>query len=794
MALLLAAVLTLGVGPGFAASADPGNACRWIVGEDVESGEPCGVTELDSNAAGAEQLSFRLTDEATVLVVDGVTALPPEDVSGMENAHPSYNISFYNIETKSTASVYPIMAPETTEDGRYHFHSETGLSALPDGVYRIQLFRAYYIDHATWRQPVFKNLSADILYHNAHLRLLGGEGQLLQFENVLSANRAARQDMADCDSSPSFTDPSLDEFRFAMKDPTDGASVGRALTDEEQAYIAAAAQEVAGGAQTDYEKARLLYEYLANNVYYDDNRPGNSGDNPANSNPYLNLRGIREGASNGYNITDGKAATNCVGYSALFASMARSLGIPTRIVHGTHIDNRLWTDAESINTASHHWAEFYADGRWIMADSNMGSGNHYDSETGEYTGHGLSNYTFFDPSEEQLAQNMLVKAVYLRELDDSALEITVQPLPQTVDAGEQAEMSVETNKRLDLTYCWQYSSDGGETWTDSSASRSAVIRFEAKPAFHDRLYRCVVSHGAQTVVSDAVKLTVVAPLEIVTQPAPQTVLAGEKAVFSVQANGVKLTYRWEYSRDGGETWTTSTASRGATLTTVTKTAFDGRLYRCVISDGTEEVTSEPALLTVITPLEITANPQPQTVLAGEKATFTVKATGAHLTYRWEYSKDGGQTWITSTASRGATLTTVTKTAFDGRLYRCVVSDGTAELASEPALLTVITPLAITANPQPQTVSAGEKATFRVKATGAHLKYRWEYSKDGGETWITSTASRGATLTTTVKSGFNGRLYRCVVSDGTDEIASEPALLTVTAPAASSSFCSGLFSI
>jgi hypothetical protein len=53
----------------------------------------------------------------------------------------------------------------------------------------------------------------------------------------------------------------------------------------------------------------------------------------------------------------------CSEYTTLFASLARSLGIPTRVVFGERMVGGHWV--------GHVWCEVYA-GRWITVDANAG--------------------------------------------------------------------------------------------------------------------------------------------------------------------------------------------------------------------------------------------------------------------------------------------------------------------------------------------------------------------------------------------------------------------------------------
>lgn len=78
------------------------------------------------------------------------------------------------------------------------------------------------------------------------------------------------------------------------------------------------------------------------------------------------------------------------------------------------------------------------------------------------------------------------------------------------------------------------------------------------------------------------------------------------------------------------------------------------------------------------------------------------------------------------------------------------------------------------------IKAGKSATYRVAAAGNNLKYQWQYTKDGGKSWKNSTGkgNKTAKLTVKVKKAFNGRFYRCKVSNGTGTVFSKKAKLTV----------------
>ncbi len=107
----------------------------------------------------------------------------------------------------------------------------------------------------------------------------------------------------------------------------------------------AARQVRNANATTTIEKARAIYDYVFSTMRYDKSGSGWG-------------RGDAEWACDSRH-------GNCTDFHSLFASMARSQGIPTRFAIGFSIP----TDRPlgSIN-GYHCWADFYVDRRWIPVD------------------------------------------------------------------------------------------------------------------------------------------------------------------------------------------------------------------------------------------------------------------------------------------------------------------------------------------------------------------------------------------------------------------------------------------
>ena len=350
--------------------------------------------------------------------------------------------------------------------------------------------------------------------------------------------------------------------------------------------------------------------------------------------------------------------------------------------------------------------------------------------------------------------------------------ITAQPANQTVTAGQTATFAVAASGSATLTYQWQKNGANISGATAASYTTPATATTDSGSTF-----RVVVSNSVGSVTSATATLTVnaaaVAPT-ITTQPASQTVTAGQTATFAVAASGSPtLTYQWQ--KNGVNISGATTASY---TTPVTATTDSGSTFRAVVSNSVGSVTSAAATLTVnAAPAapSITTQPASQTVTAGQTATFTVTASGTGtLTYQWQ--KNGANI---SGATAASYTTSATATTDSGSTFRAVVSNSVGSVISAAATLTVtaaaVAPT-ITTQPASQTVTAGQTATFTVGASGtATLTYQWQ--KNGANI---SGATAASYTTPATASSDNGSTFQVVVSNSKGSVTSAAATLTVTA--------------
>ena len=400
-----------------------------------------------------------------------------------------------------------------------------------------------------------------------------------------------------------------------------------------------------------------------------------------------------------------------------------------------------------------------------------------------------------DPADETPEEDPPEAETPEQDAEDNASKpvITTQPKSISVAAGETATVSV-TASGTGLQYQWQYQAPGTTTWKNNTGAgyNTSSMTFKVSAGFNGRKYRCIVSNAAGSVTSDPAILTVITKPSITTQPKDVSVQAGKSVTLTLEASGEGLQYQWQYSTDGGVTWhdNTSAGCKTDTMTFTAKAGFNGRKYRCIASNAAGSVTSNPATLTVtaaVTKPTITTQPKSVSVAAGSTVTMSVKASGTGLKYQWQYSTDGGSTWTnnTSTGYNKSSMSFTVSAGFNGRKYRCIVSNSAGSVTSSAATITVATKPTITTQPKSVSVAAGSTVTMSVKASGTGLKYQWQYGTDGGSTWTnnTSTGYNKSSMSFTAKAAFSGRKYRCIVSNSVGSVTSAAATLTVTADTA-----------
>ena len=330
------------------------------------------------------------------------------------------------------------------------------------------------------------------------------------------------------------------------------------------------------------------------------------------------------------------------------------------------------------------------------------------------------------------------------------ITIADQPSDVTIEAGAGTNatfgpLNASISDSSTITYQWQYSTGGAWTSISSlsghSGETSDTLTVDDDYSFNGWQYRCVLGSNtaAADTTSNAATLTVTRVVTISSQPSPQSAISPAAATFNITAataDSATISYAWDKSEDNA-VWHQIPGATSSSYTTTATTydsggippaSFDadnGDYFRCrVNATGASEITSNSALLSVTRTITITQHPQNETGAVGGTRDFTVAATlsdgdSADINYLWQLSLDDGNNWSSLSGATSASYTTPTLSAqFDEYQYRCLISAaGASNVFSNAAQLQVETvTVAVTANPDPQTINEGQSTSFTAAGT------------------------------------------------------------------------------
>ncbi len=289
----------------------------------------------------------------------------------------------------------------------YRFSKRMNMQRLevPDGSYYLFLKRAVYEDEN--RDPAAARFVT--ISKNLELKVIDGSPYITVYQDVKKYNDRVRG-WAENINRELYLDNSLEDIRFVLRDPM--TRIYAEMYQYKQDYIRSVADRICAGAKNNYEKIKRIYEYTASNFYYDIIAFREKSLQYAD--PYQSIYNFENKLSSA-NSQRGVVHITCQGYSAIFIALARSQGIPSRLIFGHHLSvpSNNWTTEEyKMDRTDHWWAEAYVGGRWVIVDCTTGTTNQYNKSRFTVRDRGLTNYTLFDPSFDLMAMGHIYKNVY----------------------------------------------------------------------------------------------------------------------------------------------------------------------------------------------------------------------------------------------------------------------------------------------------------------------------------------------------------------------------------------------
>jgi hypothetical protein len=112
------------------------------------------------------------------------------------------------------------------------------------------------------------------------------------------------------------------------------------------------------------------------------------------------------------------------------------------------------------------------------------------------------------------------------------------------------------------------------------------------------------------------------------------------------------------------------------------------------------------------------------------------------------------------------------------LYRAVFRSTFGTATTEVVTLTVDVPTAITEQPVPEAVRAGQIVTFTAAANGTTPKVQWQVSSDGGHTFTNIAGATSTTLRFLAAAKQKGYRDRAVFSNAVGQAIGDSAELVI----------------
>ena len=271
---------------------------------------------------------------------------------------------------------------------------------------------------------------------------------------------------------------------------------------------------------------------------------------------------------------------------------------------------------------------------------------------------------------------------------------------------------------------WETSPNNNPPWTAIASSNSPTITVTASASLY---YRAVATTGLAATNS---------ALLTINQPSAGTVSSNATVCSGINSGTLTLSGTftsvnfWEYSIDGGNTWTpisnTTTSQNYLNLTTYTQ-------YRVDMTNGIcPSAKATPAIITV-NPTSIGGTAAgTATVCSGSNGGTLLLSGYSGSVIKWQSSTDGDITWTNITnITNTNNYSNITQTTD----YRAVVQSGTCASANSSSATISVSPVSDggTISGAASVCSGANNGTLTLSGqTGTILN--WSSSIDGGNTW------------------------------------------------------------
>jgi gliding motility-associated-like protein len=332
---------------------------------------------------------------------------------------------------------------------------------------------------------------------------------------------------------------------------------------------------------------------------------------------------------------------------------------------------------------------------------------------------------------------------------------TINPAATAVCSGANAG-TLTLSGHTGAVVRWEFSTDGGVTWTNIA---NTTVNQNYLNLTVSRLYRARVQSGACGALYSSIAAVNVGAASVGgTVTSSATVCSGANSGTLNLSGHTGSVLQWQFSTDGGVTWTsianTTTSENYLNLVMTT-------MYRAEVQQGGCTPAFSAAATITVNPTSVggTVSGGVTVCASGNSGSITLAGHTGTIT-GWESSNDS-ITWV----STGNTTTTQSYTnLLDTTYYRVIITSGVCPPDTSTVDSIIVDPVTVggTISPAMDTVCSGANSGTLTLGGETGSVVQWEFSQDGGITWITIT-------NTTTSQPYNNittaTIYRALVQSG-----------------------------
>lgn len=380
--------------------------------------------------------------------------------------------------------------------------------------------------------------------------------------------------------------------------------------------------------------------------------------------------------------------------------------------------------------------------------------------SGSFTG--LAAYTTYKVRVVAKADAFIRSNCSLVPITTLGVTPQVVSSPQSVARCDDGPQSVTTLNASffggNLVYTWHRNgvliTDGGNY---SGATTSSLTIQNAGSILGS--FTCTATNECGFATTQPAVITLIGDTQLNVQPSIIPTCVVDPITLSVSASGESVTFQWQVSTDGGNTFSNIPGATASSYIIPGGTAVEGHRYRCVINSfcGPEVITTSATVDTVAAPV-ITSQPSSVQSCSGSTVNLTVGYTAEYATAaNWQVFTGG--TWVDIPGATGTTYSTTSAGS-----YRFRVTNACGEAVSNTAVVTSYSNVSFTSVNSGATLCVGQNATFTNIVAGDVVSMQWYVSTDGGSTYnIISGATSNAYTVSNVQYFQNDYKYKLVVT-------------------------------